>query len=95
MDMYLERLLRQHRRLDADPPTLRILEINPGHTLIRQMAAVAAEPAAEARLGDLAHLLLDQALILEGGRLPDPPAFARRLATLMTHALPGDARASF
>jgi Molecular chaperone, HSP90 family len=94
MDMYLERLLRQHRRLDADPPTPRILEINPGHALIRQMAAVAAEPGAEARLADLAHLLLDQALILEGDRLPDAPAFARRLATLMTHALPGEIPAS-
>lgn len=94
MDMRLERLLRQHRRLDGDGPTPRILEINPGHALIRQMAAIAAEADATARLADLAHLLLDQARILEGDRLPDPPAFARRLATLISRSLPDDATAA-
>lgn len=91
MDMYLERLLRQHRRLDGDAATPRILEINPGHELVRRMASIAAEADAEAKLVDPAHLLLDQARILEGDRLPDPLAFTKRLAALMSQALPADA----
>lgn len=87
MDMYLERLLRQHRRLDADGPTLRILEINPQHALIRQMALRAEAGAGEADLADAAWLLLDQALIVEGDPLPDPSAFARRLTAVMERGL--------
>jgi molecular chaperone HtpG len=88
MDMYLERLLRQHRRLDGDAPTPRILEVNPRHPLIRQMAAAAALDDAAAALADLAHLLLDQARIVEGDRVADPMAFARRLSTVMGRHLP-------
>jgi molecular chaperone HtpG len=84
MDMYLERLLRQHRRLDADAAVPRILEINPGHALIRQLAARAESGMGEADLADAAFLLLDQARILEGDPLPDPSAFARRLTAVMT-----------
>jgi molecular chaperone HtpG len=32
---------------------------------------------------DAAHLLLDQARILEGEALPDPTAFSKRLAAFM------------
>ena len=87
MDMYLERLLRQHRRLDADMPTLRILEINPRHMLIRHMAARAEAGAGDAELADAAWLLLDQARILEGEPLPDPSAFARRLTAVLERGL--------
>jgi molecular chaperone HtpG len=87
MDMYLERLLRQHRRLDSDVPLARILEINAGHPLIRQMAARAGAGEGEAELGDAAWLLLDQARIVEGDTLPDPSAFAQRLASMMTRGL--------
>jgi len=87
MDMYLERLLRQHRRLDAEMPTLRILEINPRHMLIRHMAARAEAGAGDAELADAAWLLLDQARILEGEPLPDPSAFARRLTAVLERGL--------
>ncbi|MFO1118676.1 MAG: molecular chaperone HtpG [Rhodospirillales bacterium] len=87
MDMYLERLLRQHRRLDNDTATLRILEIHAGHPLIRQLAARAEAGAGEAELADAAWLLLDQARILEGAPLPDPTAFARRLTAVMERGL--------
>ena len=83
MDMYLERLLRQHRQLQADAITPRILEINPAHPLIRQMAARAAARDGEADLRDAGWLLLDQARIVEGTPVPDPAAFAQRLAAVM------------
>ncbi|HEY8351620.1 MAG TPA: molecular chaperone HtpG [Sphingomonadales bacterium] len=85
MDMHIARLLKQHQKLDSVSP--RILEINPGHELVRALAARAAAEGGDAGLADAAHLLLDQARILGGEQLPDPAAFARRLATVMTRAL--------
>ncbi|MBK8176754.1 MAG: molecular chaperone HtpG [Rhodospirillales bacterium] len=87
MDMYLERLLRQHRKLEADSITARILEINPGHPLIARMAERASGDDANASLSDAAWLLLDQARIIEGDPLPDPAAFAHRLTAIMTQGL--------
>lgn len=87
MDMYMERMLRQHRRLEVESLTPRILEINPGHALIRQLAARATAGADEAELADAGWLLLDQARILEGDAPPDPNAFARRLTAVMERGL--------
>jgi molecular chaperone HtpG len=86
MDMRLERLLKQHRQLDT--AAKRILEINPNHRLIERLAASVGETGASDQLGEFAWLLLDQARIVEGEQLPDPPAFARRLATLLERGLP-------
>ncbi|MGO4127114.1 molecular chaperone HtpG [Inquilinus sp. YAF38] len=82
-DLHLERLLKQHRRVDAS--SKRILEVNPGHPLIRRLAerAAAQDPALE----DCAFLLLDQARIIEGEPLPDPAAFSRRLADALVRGL--------
>ena len=38
-------------------------------------------------LEDAAHLLLDQARILEGEPLPEPGMFSKRLADLLTRSL--------
>ncbi len=86
MDMHLERLLKQHRQLDTI--SKRILEINPRHTLIERLAASVGETGASDQLSEFAWLLLDQARIIEGEQLPDPPAFARRLASLLERGLP-------
>ncbi|HWD58005.1 MAG TPA: molecular chaperone HtpG [Stellaceae bacterium] len=86
MDMHLERLLKQHRQLDT--ASKRILEVNPNHRLIERLAATVGETGASDQLGEFAWLLLDQARIIEGEQLPDPPAFARRLAMLLERGLP-------
>ncbi|MEQ8348008.1 MAG: molecular chaperone HtpG [Sneathiellaceae bacterium] len=85
LDMHLARMLKQHQRLDEAPA--RILEINPGHPLIRRLADRAGEAGGAEALEDAAHLLLDQARILEGESLPDPAAFARRLTAVMTQGV--------
>jgi molecular chaperone HtpG len=85
MDMHLERLLKQHRQLDTSAQ--RILEINPTHPLIRRLTDLAAKDGAGAGLEDVAWLLLDQARIVEGEQIPDPAAFARRLAVMMEKGL--------
>src|SRR6516162_3042535 len=86
MDMHLERLLKQHRQLDT--MSKRILELNPRHTLIERLAAAVGEVGASDQLSEFAWLLLDQARIVEGEQLPDPPAFARRRAALLERGLP-------
>jgi molecular chaperone HtpG len=86
MDMHFERLLKQHRQLDA--VSKRILELNPRHKLIERLAATVGESGASEQLSEFAWLLLDQARILEGEQLPDPTAFARRLADLLERGLP-------
>jgi molecular chaperone HtpG len=87
MDIHLERLLKQHKQLDA--AAKRILEINPTHPLIRRLAEMAGKDGAATGLNDAAWLLLDQARIIEGEQLPDPAAFSRRLAVMMEKGLIG------
>ncbi len=87
MDMHLERMLRQQRQMGA--PSKRILELNPKHPLIRRLAGAVGESDAADRVSDAAHLLLDQARIMEGEQLPDPAAFSQRLASVMERGIPG------
>ena len=85
LDMHLEKLLKAQRQLDM--AQTRILEINPRHALIRAVAQQAKAAGAADSLDDVAHLLLDQARIIEGETLPDPTAFSRRLAAVMEKGL--------
>ncbi|MEK9968046.1 MAG: molecular chaperone HtpG, partial [Ferrovibrio sp.] len=85
IDMHLERLLRQHQQLAK--ASARILEINSSHPLIKALAARAQQAGAVDALEDAAHLLLDQARLVEGEPLADPLHFAQRLARLMEKAL--------
>ena len=81
LDMHLERVLKQHKQLDQSAP--RVLEVNPKHQLIKRLAEAVGGDASNASVEDAAHLLLDQARILEGEALPDPTAFSKRLAAFM------------
>ena len=86
MDVNMERLLRRHGQLTESMP--RILEINPRHAVIRKLADKAGdETSGDQVLQDAAHLLLDQARIIEGEAPADPAEFVRRLNSLMASAL--------
>jgi molecular chaperone HtpG len=85
MDMRLERFLKQHQQLEE--LSKRVLEINPKHGLIRQMAAAAADSGQRDALVDLIELLLDQARIVEGEPLPDPGVFSRRMSAFLAKSL--------
>ena len=54
--------------------------------LISGLAASAAKSGAASQLKDAAHLLLDQARIIEGEVLPDPTGYAKRMADIMALA---------
>lgn len=83
MDVNLERLLKRHGQLQTG--MLRVLELNPSHVIIKKLAE-RAEGDADDLLKDAAHLLLDQARIVEGETPTDAVAFANRLGSVMSRA---------
>ncbi|CAA7611838.1 Chaperone protein HtpG [Candidatus Terasakiella magnetica] len=87
MSMHLEKLLRAHRQVEGEK--IRILEINPRHALVRNLAAKVTAGGTSALVEDMAALLLDQARILEGEHPADPVAFAQRLSGIMEKGLLG------
>jgi molecular chaperone HtpG len=74
MSAHLSRMLKQAGQ--AAPATLPTLEVNPDHALIKRLAD-------DARFDDLAHVLLDQAVLAEGGQLEDPAAYVRRVTSML------------
>ena len=73
MAPHLARLLREAGQ-DV-PENKPVLEINPGHPLLKRVEA----EADEAKAKDLASLLLEQAEIAAGAPLSDPAAFVQRM----------------
>jgi len=61
------------------PEVKPILELNPEHALVSRL-----EGAQDDVFSDLAHILLDQAIIAEGGHLDDPAAYVKRLNALLS-----------
>jgi molecular chaperone HtpG len=77
MAVHMQRLLRQAGH-DVGG-SLPILEINPAHALLQRLQAETGDE----RSRDLALILLDQALLAEGGQLDDPAAFVRRVNAML------------
>lgn len=85
VDLRMERVLRIHQKYEA--PTKRILEVNGKHKLIKGLAALCEQDPSAGKISDAAHLLLDQARIIQGEPVPDPANFARRMSEFMTEGL--------
>ena len=84
MDRTLEKLLS--RQADSGVViSAPVLEINAGHDLIKALAKLAENKGAMS-VDDAAHLLLDQAFMLEGEVVAEPNDFAKRLAKVMITA---------
>jgi molecular chaperone HtpG len=62
------------------PDSKPILEINPKHPMVLRLKDE------DARFDDWAAVLLDQALLAEGGQLDDPAVFVRRINQLLVDA---------
>jgi len=71
----LQRMLKQAGQ--KAPERKPILEINPGHPLVRRMDAETGD------LADWSRLLFDQAMLAEGAQLEDPSGFVRRLNEML------------
>ena len=77
MGMNLERMLKAAGQ--NVPMSKPILEVNPQHALV----ALLKDEADATRFNDLSQILLDQALLAEGGQLEDPAGFVKKLNSLM------------
>ena len=77
LSRHMERILdAAGQKVDSTRP---ILEINPDHPMVARLA----EETDSARRQDWAHLIFDQALLSEGGKLEDPAVFVRRMNELI------------
>ncbi|WDF74041.1 molecular chaperone HtpG [Novosphingobium sp. KACC 22771] len=81
LDRQLEKLLANAGQAPAGSKP--VLEVNPAHPQIERLAAL---PAQDELRADAAHLLLDEARIVDGEQPLDPRAFAQRLGRLMARA---------
>ena len=77
MSAHLARMLKAAGQ-DA-PKAKPILEINAEHALVKKLDSAEGSE----RFDDLAHILLDQAVLAEGGVLEDPAAYVRRVNALL------------
>ncbi len=76
MNANLARMLKQMGQ--PVPETQPILEVNLGHPLLKRLEGEEGE-----RFDELAGLLLDQAVLLDGGQLNDPAGFVKRVNGLL------------
>jgi molecular chaperone HtpG len=84
MDRTLEKLLS--RQADSGVAvSAPVLEINASHDLIKALAKLAEKKGATS-VDDAAHLLLDQAFMLEGEVVAEPNDFAKRMGKVMMSA---------
>jgi molecular chaperone HtpG len=85
MTPQMEKLMQQMGQ--AMPTQKRILELNPKHPILERLQTIYDGDQDAKELGDYAQLLYGQALLSEGGQLPDPGAFSKLVADVMVQAL--------
>ena len=83
LDRQLEKLLAGAGRLKVTAKP--ILEINPRHAIVLALASLGEDDLAFKQ--DAAHLLFDEARVLEGERPADARMFSDRLGRLLTRSL--------
>jgi molecular chaperone HtpG len=77
MAVHMQQMLKQAGH--EVPPSKPDLEINPSHTLVSRLK----DEADDDRFASWSNVLLDQAMLSEGGQLDDPVAFVNRLNALL------------
>ena len=77
MSMHMQKILKTAgHAMPAAKPTL---EINPDHALIKRLR----DEKDDAQFTDWTRLLFEQAILAEGGELPDPHAFISRMNKML------------
>ncbi len=85
MSPQLEQMMRQ---MGQEPPkTKRILEVNPDHSFIDRLRAIHSANDKAPELDTYARLLHGQAILAEGGTLPDPGAYSRIVMEVANQAV--------
>jgi molecular chaperone HtpG len=90
VDMHMEKVLKIQQKYE--PHAKKILEINADHPLIKKLRGMIHDKETTKSkdvdtLKEAAHMLLDQALIIQGEPVPNPSEFAKRMAKFMEKGL--------
>ena len=81
MSGYMEKILKSAGQ--QLPENKRVLELNMTHPVMEKIHGMIEADKQDPRLDDYIHLLLDLAVIGEGGKLEDPSRFSRLVGNLM------------
>jgi molecular chaperone HtpG len=84
MSPYLEKILKASGQ--KTEPMKRILEINIDHPAVYNMKFLFEKNSSDPVLKDYSRLLLDLAVISEGGKVDDPAFFSKTIGRLMAEA---------
>jgi molecular chaperone HtpG len=84
MSGYMEKILKSAGQ--PTPENKRVLELNMAHPVMEKVHGMFEADKDDARLNDYIHLLLDLAVIGEGGKVDDPSRFSKLVGDLMAGA---------
>ncbi len=78
MDPQLEKILQQHNQLNQEM-SMKILEINPDHKLIKKLSKMATKKDQITDIKRIALMLYEQSKILDGEKPSDPVNFSKNI----------------
>ena len=85
MSAYMEKLLKASGG-DA-PSAKRVLELNTDHPVLAKINTLFEKDKKSEELKDYSNLLLDMAIISEGGKVENPSRFSKMMGDIMSNAL--------
>jgi len=86
MDPQLEKILQQHNQLNQSL-SLKVMEINPQHKLIKKLAKMSKDKASISEVENISILLYEQSKILDGEKPSDPVEFSKKLIETITTSI--------
>ena len=86
MDPQLEKILQQHNQLNQGL-SLKVMEINPQHKLIKKLAKMSTDKASISEVENISILLYEQSKILDGEKPSDPVEFSKKLIETITTSI--------
>jgi molecular chaperone HtpG len=86
MTAHMERFMSRMGQEMPKEASKRILELNPEHPVLQKIQQIAEKDALDTRVETFGRLLLDEALVAEGSKIPDPAGFAKRINDLIEKA---------
>jgi molecular chaperone HtpG len=85
MSAYMEKILKASGQ--EAPDVKRVLELNVDHPVVQKMKSIFEADQKNEELPAYSEILLDMAIIAEGGKIENPASFSKTMGDLMAKAL--------
>jgi len=85
MSAYMEKILKASGQ--EAPDVKRVLELNVDHPVVQKMKSIFETNRKNEELHSYSEILLDMAIIAEGGKIENPASFSKTMGDLMAKAL--------